>query len=76
MIKCPRCDVPLYTIQRQGVETDVCPECRGVWLDRGELDKIINRYEAFDQDEERANWREYSPPQKAKRRTFWSELFD
>lgn len=48
LIKCPRCDVPLYDTQREGVEVDVCPECRGVWLDRGELDKIIKRSESDD----------------------------
>ena len=40
---CPVCDVPLSMAGRQGVEIDFCPQCRGVWLDRGELDKIIER---------------------------------
>lgn len=40
---CPVCDVPLSMADRQGVEIDFCPQCRGVWLDRGELDKIIER---------------------------------
>ncbi|SFU15754.1 hypothetical protein SAMN05216236_1362 [Sedimentitalea nanhaiensis] len=40
---CPVCDVPLSMTDRQGVEIDFCPDCRGVWLDRGELDKIIER---------------------------------
>ena len=40
---CPVCRVPLVMSERQGVETDYCPQCRGVWLDRGELDKIIER---------------------------------
>jgi Zn-finger nucleic acid-binding protein len=35
--------VPLNIAERQGVEIDFCPKCRGVWLDRGELDKIIER---------------------------------
>ena len=39
---CPVCDdVELKMAERQGVEIDYCPKCRGVWLDRGELDKII-----------------------------------
>ena len=43
-MKCPVCkDVNLVMSDRQGVEIDYCPECRGVWLDRGELDKIIER---------------------------------
>ena len=40
---CPVCKVPLVMSARQGVEIDYCPQCRGVWLDRGELDKIIER---------------------------------
>lgn len=40
---CPVCAVPLAMSDRQGVEIDYCPQCRGVWLDRGELDKIIER---------------------------------
>lgn len=43
-MNCPVCkDVKLVVSDRQGVEIDYCPECRGVWLDRGELDKIIER---------------------------------
>ena len=40
---CPSCIVDLNITERQGVEIDYCPQCRGVWLDRGELDKIIER---------------------------------
>jgi len=40
-MKCPSCDVALAMTDRQGIEIDYCPQCRGVWLDRGELDKII-----------------------------------
>ena len=42
-MKCPNCEVPLVMTERSGVEIDYCPQCRGVWLDRGELDKIIDR---------------------------------
>lgn len=42
-MKCPNCEVDLVMSERQGVEIDYCPKCRGVWLDRGELDKIIER---------------------------------
>jgi Zn-finger nucleic acid-binding protein len=38
---CPVCRVDLVMSERQGVEIDYCPKCRGVWLDRGELDKVI-----------------------------------
>jgi len=40
---CPVCKIPLVMSERQGVEIDYCPQCRGVWLDRGELDKIVER---------------------------------
>lgn len=43
-MKCPMCkEVNLVMADRQGVEIDYCPTCRGVWLDRGELEKIIER---------------------------------
>ena len=43
-MKCPVCNTPdLMMSDRQGIEIDYCPQCRGVWLDRGELDKIIER---------------------------------
>jgi Zn-finger nucleic acid-binding protein len=43
-MRCPVCnDSDLLTTERQGVEIDSCPSCRGVWLDRGELDAIVAR---------------------------------
>ena len=42
-MKCPNCDETLVRTERQGVEIDYCPKCRGVWLDKGELDKIIEK---------------------------------
>ena len=42
-MKCPNCNETLIMADRQGIEIDYCPNCRGVWLDRGELDKIIER---------------------------------
>lgn len=43
-MNCPTCpDATLVMTERSGVEIDYCPTCRGVWLDRGELDKIIER---------------------------------
>ncbi|BAU15945.1 hypothetical protein LEP3755_65120 (plasmid) [Leptolyngbya sp. NIES-3755] len=40
---CPLCIVELGVTERQGIEIDYCPQCRGIWLDRGELEKIIDR---------------------------------
>lgn len=47
-MKCPNCkdDRNLSMTERMGIEIDYCPECRGVWLDRGELDKIIEKSQA------------------------------
>jgi uncharacterized protein len=43
-MKCPHCpESTLVMTDRQGVEIDYCPQCRGVWLDRGELDKLLDR---------------------------------
>jgi len=42
-MKCPNCNVALVIADRNGIEIDYCPDCRGIWLDRGELDKIIER---------------------------------
>jgi Zn-finger nucleic acid-binding protein len=45
-MKCPQDETVLQMSERQGIEIDYCPTCRGVWLDRGELDKIIERMTA------------------------------
>lgn len=45
---CPVCKVDLALADRQGIEIDYCPQCRGIWLDRGELDKIIERNAAYE----------------------------
>jgi uncharacterized protein len=42
-MQCPVCSNELKASVRQGIEIDLCPKCRGVWLDRGELDKIVER---------------------------------
>jgi len=52
-MQCPVCDTTLVMSNRNGVEIDYCPSCRGVWLDRGELDKIIERASKYsDQPQE------------------------
>lgn len=57
-MKCPVCkDVTLLMSEKHGVEIDYCPQCRGIWLDRGELDKIVQRAKEmereYDRDEDR-----------------------
>ena len=56
-MKCPKCNQPLVMSERQGVEIDYCPECRGVWLDRGELDKILERSAAGESRRAEYRWR-------------------
>ncbi len=88
---CPTCRVNLTMSERQGIEIDYCPQCRGVWLDRGELDKIIERSEAANAPqqqaappppqpqyrEERYDDRGYGKPyKKSYKKSFLSELFD
>ena len=48
-VRCPLCDVRLVEVQRQGVLIDACPECRGIWLDRGEVEKLVE-LEAYGPD--------------------------
>jgi Zn-finger nucleic acid-binding protein len=64
-MRCPAgCDADLLLTERRGVEIDYCPRCRGIWLDRGELDKIIDRAaEEVDRIVERE--RATAPPQPA-----------
>lgn len=65
-MQCPVCSVPLTMSERQGVEIDYCPKCRGVWLDRGELDKIIarNASEAPQSGPSNGEWRQPQPAQQ------------
>ena len=87
---CPVCrEVALIMADRQGIEVDYCPQCRGVWLDRGELDKIIERVSLSQgsstrqtsQHRDSAEYREYRDydddyRRKKKRRGLLDELFD
>jgi len=83
-MKCPVCSVDLVMTERQGTEIDYCPKCRGVWLDRGELDKIIERSlgaepprAGGDRYGERHGGKGYGDrPYRKKRESFLSELFD
>lgn len=78
-MKCPVDNETLVMTERNGVEIDYCPSCRGVWLDRGELDKIIERSEAAapPRQEHRPSQPHYGhKPYKKKRESFLGELFD
>jgi uncharacterized protein len=78
-MQCPIDDTTLLLFERQGVEIDYCPQCRGVWLDRGELDKLIQRddNDTDHDDRSRGHDREHAPDRYPKKRKRWlSELFD
>lgn len=88
-MKCPTDNSTLVMSDRSGIEIDYCPECRGVWLDRGELDKIIERSQAVppappEYAERQYREQQYRQPQnrdrpypyKKKRENWLSELFD
>ncbi|MFN3730375.1 MAG: zf-TFIIB domain-containing protein [Fimbriimonadaceae bacterium] len=82
-MKCPNCDVFLMPTERQQIEIDFCPQCRGVWLDRGELDKLIERAVRAPsavrleppRPELRDDYYETRKPRK-KRKNHFEELFD
>ncbi|KQX20070.1 MULTISPECIES: TFIIB-type zinc ribbon-containing protein [unclassified Sphingomonas] len=81
-MNCPVCAVPLTMSARQNVEIDYCPQCRGVWLDRGELDKIIERSAAelpppAPQPAQQQRYGHHDNHYKQKRKkSFLEELFD
>ncbi|WP_028986549.1 zf-TFIIB domain-containing protein [Thermicanus aegyptius] len=91
-MKCPVCETTdLLMAERQGVEIDYCPKCRGVWLDRGELDKIIERSRTISRDVEEIDFDpkygeakryptyggEYGYPKKhKKKKSFLEDFFD
>ncbi|MBK9097121.1 MAG: zf-TFIIB domain-containing protein [bacterium] len=86
-MNCPVCkESELVISERQGIEIDYCPKCRGVWLDRGELDKIIERSVKFDEPDQKFfdNDRKYDDRKKYsddyykrnKRKSFLGEIFD
>ena len=81
-MKCPVDGETLLITERYGVEIDYCPDCRGVWLDRGELEKIIEmasrkqyrneRYERRDRNDEYRS----AKPKKKRKESLLGELFD
>jgi Zn-finger nucleic acid-binding protein len=80
-MNCPVDGTTLQMMERQGVEIDYCPKCRGVWLDRGELDKIIERSMSmspagYDDDDYREGHRSKGYDPRKRRRGFLGDLFD
>ena len=88
-MNCPVDQTTLLISERQGVEIDYCPTCRGVWLDRGELDKILDRADDDDDDHRHDARPRYAPEpprygddryrpssKPRKKKGFLSEVFD
>ena len=82
-MRCPICNVNLQMTEREGISIDYCPQCRGVWLDRGELEKIIDRStareSAWDDASAGAKGRVRSEDyehRKYQKKSFWREIFD
>jgi Zn-finger nucleic acid-binding protein len=81
-MKCPVCiDPDLMMSERQGVEIDYCPKCRGVWLDRGELDKLIERSqsvppETYREESYSRGSHEPNDYRRRKRRGLLGDIFD
>lgn len=88
-MKCPNCGETLLMTDKQGVEIDYCPNCRGVWLDRGELDKIIERSgnhyanrDNYENDSRKYNYdddnrsHDKDRPSYKKRKSFLDDFFD
>jgi Zn-finger nucleic acid-binding protein len=91
-MKCPSCpDTTLVMSDRQGVEIDYCPACRGIWLDRGELDKLLDRAAAplpaasaaaptsrshQQPDFEDSDFRDRQRYQHGRKKSWLSEIFD
>ncbi|MGQ0519900.1 MAG: TFIIB-type zinc ribbon-containing protein [Actinomycetota bacterium] len=84
-MKCPVDSATLLISERQGVEIDYCPECRGVWLDRGELDKLLRQADDGWDDDPRSRHQpeqrrdhdrhDASPPRK-KKKGWLSDMFE
>lgn len=92
-MKCPNCsDTTLVMTERQGVEIDYCPACRGVWLDRGELDKLLDRAPAAQApaayaagqapsgnrqpDFQDSDYPSGQPHQRSRKKSWLNEIFD
>jgi Zn-finger nucleic acid-binding protein len=88
-MKCPICkDINLVMSTRDNVEIDYCPECRGIWLDRGELDKIIEVYKGIENNNQK-QYKNYNNDhhdndhnygsgheQRYKKKSFLGNMFD
>lgn len=83
-MNCPHCQVELKLAERKNIEIDYCPKCRGIWLDRGELDKLLessdadyrSRTDRDDDDHHEKERHRYQSRHSYKRKSLLSEIFD
>ena len=75
-MKCPVDQTELLMSDRQGIEIDYCPKCRGVWLDRGELDKIIERTAAIMSQGDTRGRRDDYPPDPYERERYDRDRYE
>jgi Zn-finger nucleic acid-binding protein len=76
-MKCPVDGTTLLLAERQGIEIDYCPECRGVWLDRGELDKLVHGTDEREDEEHRSGDGDGDAPRGKKKKKGWlSEILE
>jgi Zn-finger nucleic acid-binding protein len=86
-MRCPLDETRMREVPRRGIKIDVCPECRGVWLEAGELEKMLEGAERWEEedwrdrnrhDDDREYDREYSrhPYGRKKRKSFLDDIFD
>ena len=76
LLMCPNDNAPMQTLERSGVQFDMCPTCRGVWLDRGELDKLIERSQLEYAPAQGNTGFERIAPHRRRKSSWLSELFD
>jgi uncharacterized protein len=88
---CPHCNTPMQELTKTGVVIDLCPTCKGVWLDRGELEKIVSRAREIEREweedarrpeprrreyEEEEDDRRYARAKPTHKKRSWTEIFD
>ncbi|AFV75965.1 zf-TFIIB domain-containing protein [Thermus oshimai] len=77
LLVCPNCGVGMKEVERRGVLLDVCPQCGGVWLDKGELEKLLSEVRQVErayEEEREAYYRKEGKPYKKKKS--FLEIFD
>lgn len=74
-MKCPNCNETLLMTHRNNIEIDYCPSCRGVWLDKGELDKLLE-YDTRSGGNERPGYDDRHKQHPRKKKGFLGDFFD